>query len=371
MWAATVPTVLTIAPQSSGFYTISVRETKRTTGGDPFTILTGVQPTGVPHVGNYVGAIRPALRLAAAHERSLLFIADYHALNAVHDADALRESTYKVAACWLALGLDPNKTILYRQSDVPEVMELTTILAAVTPKGLMDRSHAYKAAVDKNREEGRDPDADVNMGLYTYPILMAADILAARTDIVPVGRDQVQHMEFTRDIAGYFNNTFSTVFKLPEYRLESGESGGVLPGLDGRKMSKSYGNHIPVFIDGTSRRKLVMKIKTDPEPPEAPKDPDGNLIFLIYRHFGTPEEVSAMAAGFREGGLGYRDAKQALYEALEREFEKPTGTYNDLVADRGRLDKILEEGALRARAIARQTLSDAREAIGLKRLRPL
>jgi tryptophanyl-tRNA synthetase len=346
-------------------------EKRRVMTSEPFTVLTGVQPTGVPHIGNYVGAIRPALRLAAAHERSLLFIADYHALNAVHDPEALRESTYKVAACWLALGLDPDTTILYRQSDIPEIMELVTVLAAVTPKGLMDRSHAYKAAVDRNREEGRDPDADVNMGLYTYPILMAADILAARTDVVPVGKDQVQHMEFTRDIAGYFNNTFGAVFKLPEYRLESGESGGVLPGIDGRKMSKSYGNGIPVFIDDARRRKLVMKIKTDPKPPEAPKEPDENLIYQIFRHFGTSEEVSAMATGFRKGGLGYRDAKQTLYEALEREFEEPTRTYNDYMANRGRLDEILEAGALRARRTARATLSDAREAIGLKRLKPL
>lgn len=341
-----------------------------TTGHSP-TILTGVKPTGAPHIGNYAGAIRPALRLAASHERSFLFIADYHALNAVHDPGALRETTYEVAACWLALGLNPDKTIIYRQSDVPEIMELVTILAAVTPKGLMDRSHAYKAAVEKNREEGRDPDADVNMGLYTYPLLMAADILSARTDVVPVGKDQVQHMEFARDIAGYFNRVFRPVFDLPEHRLESGDSGGLLPGIDGRKMSKSRGNHIPIFIDGEKRRKLVMRIVTDSKPPEAPKDPRENLVFQMYRHFGTPQEVHRMAEGLEKGGLSYRDAKERLYEALEREFEEPTRLYNGLMEDRARLDGILETGAGRARPIARETLSAAREAVGLKPLKPL
>ena len=225
-------------------------------------ILTGVKPTGAPHIGNYIGAIKPALALSLRHEKSYLFIADYHALNAVHDPKVLRQDTYEVAACFLSLGLDPNKTVFYRQSDIPEIFEIVTLLSAVTPKGLMDRSHAYKSAKDKNREEGRDdPDHGVNMGLYTYPLLMAADILMAQTDIVPVGKDQVQHIEFTRDMAGYFNNTFDQVFKLPEYQLEKG--GALLPGIDGRKMSKSYNNHIPVFMEANARRKLVMKIVTD------------------------------------------------------------------------------------------------------------
>lgn len=334
--------------------------------GKDKTILTGVKPTGAPHIGNYIGAIRPALRLSAEHAKSYLFIADYHALNAVYDPEALKEDSYQVAACWLALGLDPAKTILYRQSDIPEIPELVTILSAVTPKGLMDRSHAYKASVDKNNEEGRDPDANVNMGLYTYPLLMAADILIAQTDIVPVGKDQVQHIEFARDMAGYFNNTFSPVLKLPEYRLEAG--GAVLPGIDGRKMSKSYGNHIPVFIDSKPRRKLVMKIVTDSKTPDEPKDPDENLIFQLFTPFGTEAEVKEMREAFEKGGMGYGDAKQKLYEALEREFEKPTALYNELMADRKKLDAILEEGADRARKITRETLSLAREAIGLKPL---
>lgn len=334
------------------------------------TVLTGVKPTGAPHIGNYIGAIRPALRLAAEHGRSYLFIADYHALNAVQDAKALREDSYQVAACWLALGLNPEKTVLYRQSDIPEIFELTTILSAVTPKGLMDRSHAYKAAVDRNKEEGRDPDADVNMGLYTYPILMAADILVAQTDIVPVGKDQVRHIEFTRDMAGYFNNAFKkNVFKLPNYQLESGVAGAILPGIDGRKMSKSYGNHIPVFIDSAARRKLVMKIVTDSKRPEEPKTPDDNVIFQLYSHFATPEETLGMRSAFEKGGMGYGDAKQQLYTVLEREFEKPTEIYKEYMANRRKLDEMLEAGAERARKVARETVSAAREAVGLNRLK--
>lgn len=330
------------------------------------TILTGVKPTGAPHIGNYIGAIRPALRLAASHEKSYLFIADYHALNAVYDPKVLKEDSYQVAACWLALGLDPEKTVLYRQSDIAEIPELVTILSAVTPKGLMDRSHAYKASVDKNREEGRDPDADVNMGLYTYPLLMAADILIANTDIVPVGKDQVQHIEFARDMAGYFNNTFKPVLKLPEYQLEAG--GALLPGIDGRKMSKSYGNHIPVFMDSAARRKLVMKIVTDSKLPAEPKNPDENIIFQIYAMMAKPDEIAAMKEAFLKGGMGYGDAKQKLYDVLEREFEKPTAIYNELMANRKKIDDILDAGADRARKVTRETLSKVREAIGLRPL---
>lgn len=329
-------------------------------------VLTGVKPTGTPHVGNYVGAIRPVLRLAQNYKRSFLFIADYHALNAVRDAKEMRENNRIVAATYLAAGLDPDKTVFYRQSDIPELFEITTILAAVTPKGLMDRSHAYKAAMDKNREEGRDdPDHGVNMGLYTYPILMAADILAMKTDIVPVGKDQVQHIEFARDMAGYFNNAFGEVLKLPEYQLEAAQ-GALLPGLDGRKMSKSYNNYIPIFMDSAARRKLVMKIVTDSKKPEEPKDPDGNVIFQLYQHVATPDEVVAMRNAFLAGGMGYGDAKQKLFEALERAFEEPSKRYQEFMADTARLDRLLDEGAKKARPIARATLSAMREAVGLR-----
>jgi tryptophanyl-tRNA synthetase len=331
------------------------------------TILTGVKPTGAPHIGNYVGAIRPALALAETHARSFLFIADYHAINAVRDPRALREDVHQVAACWLACGLDPEKTVFYRQSDVPEGFEIETILTSVTPKGLMDRAHAYKAAVDKNRAEGRDADHDVNMGLYTYPILMAADILQMDADIVPVGKDQVQHIEFARDMAGYFNNAYKRpVFKLPEARIE--KTGAVLPGADGRKMSKSYGNHIPVFMETGARRKLVMKIATDSKRPEEPKNPEESAIFQLYTHFGTEEEVRTMRAAFENGGMGYGDAKQLLADALERAFAEPTRIYSDYMADRKKIDALLDAGAEKARKVARETLNRAREAIGLRKL---
>lgn len=333
------------------------------------TILTGVKPTGAPHIGNYIGAIRPMLRLAAENEKSFLFIADYHALNAVHDPKALRQDTYEVAATYLACGLNPARTVFYRQSDISEIFELTTLLTAVTPKGLMDRSHAYKASVDKNKEAGKDVDADINMGLYTYPILMAADILMAQTDIVPVGKDQVQHVEFARDIAGYFNNTFKTpVFKLPVHQLEKGALGAILPGIDGRKMSKSYGNHIPVFMESDARRKLVMKILSGSQLPAEPKNPDESVIFQIYSSFAPDADVQAMREAFEKGGMGYGDAKQKLFEALEAAFEKPTAIYNEYMADHKKIDDLLAAGAEKARKVAKETLSRARETAGLRAL---
>lgn len=330
------------------------------------TILTGVKPTGAPHIGNYIGALRPALHLAATHKKSYLFIADYHALNAVRDPKVLREDGYQVAACWMALGLNTEKTFFYRQSDVPEIFELMTLLSAVTPKGLMDRALSYKAAVDKNREAGRDVDADVNMGLYTYPLLMAADILMAQTDIVPVGKDQVQHIEFARDIAGYFNNTFGHVFTLPEYQLE--KEGSLLPGIDGRKMSKSYNNHIPVFIDSAARRKLVMKIVTDSKLPAEPKNPDENVIFQLYSSFATTDEIKAMRNAFEKGGMGYGDAKLELLEVLERGFEEPTKRYHNFMENKTLIDAVMAYGADHARTIANETLSEARKAVGLNPL---
>ena len=330
------------------------------------TILTGVKPTGAPHLGNYVGAIRPAIKLVDGAEKSFLFIADYHALNAVRDPEALRQDGYQVAATWLALGVDPATTVFYRQSDIPEIFELTTALMAVTPKGLMDRSHAYKASVDKNRADNRDDDADVNMGLYTYPILMAADILCMRAHLVPVGKDQVQHIEFARDIAGYFNNAYQDELVLPEYQIE--KAGAAIPGLDGRKMSKSYGNHIPVFMDNKKRQKLIMKIVTDSKLPEEPKDPDENTIFQLYTHFASDADVAAMRDAFVKGGMGYGDAKKLLASAVEEALAEPSRLYEEYMADLPKLDKILDEGAARARAVARKTVSDVRVAVGLKPL---
>lgn len=333
------------------------------------TILTGVKPTGMPHLGNYLGAILPAIQQASTGDagKSFLFIADYHALNAVYDATALRHDTYEVAACWLALGLNPAHTVLYRQSDISEIFELTTALTAVTPKGLMDRSHAYKASVDKNKADGNDVDLGVNMGLYTYPILMAADILAMKADIVPVGHDQTQHIEFARDIAGYFNNTFKKpVLKLPEGMIQKQEL--TIVGLDGRKMSKSYGNHIPLFMEAGARQKLIMKIVTDSKLPAEPKDADSNTIFKLYQFFASPDEVATMRKAFETGGMGYGDAKKLLATAVEKALEKPTAIYNDYMADKAKLDAILDEGAEKARKLARSTLSEVRETVGLKRL---
>jgi tryptophanyl-tRNA synthetase len=332
------------------------------------TILSGIKPTGAPHLGNYIGMIRPALKLAAEHEKSYLFIADYHALNMMRDPEALKLHSYEIAACFLALGLDPDKTVFYRQSDVPEEFELVTLLTSVVPKGLMDRAHAYKAAKDKNTEAGRDPDADVNMGLYTYPILMAMDIMQMQADIVPVGKDQVQNVEFARDMAGYFNNAFAPVFKLPEYKLEK-ETAAVLPGIDGRKMSKSYSNYIPVFAESKARRKLVMKIVTDSKLPAEPKNPDESIIFKLYSQFAGDNEVADLRGAFEKGGMGYGDAKQKLFESLELTFEKPTQIYNDYMADLRKIDDLLAAGADKARKVAKETLSAAREAVGLKGLR--
>lgn len=331
------------------------------------TVLTGVQATGMPHLGNYIGAIRPALQKAAHEGKSFLFIADYHALNSVRNAAALTRDTYEVAACWLALGLDPAQTVFYRQSDIPEIFELTTALMAVTPKGLMDRSHAYKAAKDKNDAEGRDVDAGVNMGLYTYPILMAADILSMRAHIVPVGHDQTQHIEFARDIAGYLNNTFKPVLVQPEGLIQP--QSATVQGLDGRKMSKSYGNHIPLFIEPKARQKLIMKIVTDSKLPADPKDPETSTIFQLYSYFAPDADVAAMRAAFVAGGMGYGDAKKLLAATVEEALAEPSRIYSDYMADLPKLDAILAEGAEKARAVARATLSDVRQAVGLKPLK--
>lgn len=327
-------------------------------------ILTGVKPTGAPHVGNYVGAIRPALALTASAQKSYLFVADYHALNAVHDPVALRRDSYEVAATFLALGLDPARTVFYRQSDVPEIFELTQLLVSVTPKGLMDRAHAYKAAMDKNREAGHDDvDRGVNMGLYTYPLLMAADILIMNATTVPVGKDQVQHVEFARDMAGYFNNTYAQVLALPKHKIQ--DNAAAIPGLDGRKMSKSYNNHIPLFIDGAARKKLVMKIITDSKLPAEPKDPDSNTIYQLYTQFAPADKVAEMRDAFIKGGMGYGDAKKLLAEAVETALAEPSEKFNALMADTKQIDDILRDGAARARAVARETLNRARDAAGL------
>ena len=328
-------------------------------------VLTGIKPTGTLHLGNYVGAMKPALKLVNNADDCFLFVADYHALNALRDKQQLRDYSYQIAAAYLALGLDTEKVTFYRQSDIPEIFELTTILSAITPKGHMNRAHAYKAMIDKNTELGKkDVDEGVNMGLYTYPILMAADILIADADLVPVGKDQFQHVEIARDIAGSFNHLFGDTFVLPEHYVQ--DHAATIPGQDGRKMSKSYNNIIPLFEAPKRRKKMIMKIVTDSKLPEEPKDPDESTIYSLYLHFATEAEASEMRKAFEEGGMGYGDAKKLLAEVVERELADPTERYNEWMADTQKIDELLAEGAEKARHVTRKTLNRVRESIGMK-----
>ncbi|RMF19153.1 MAG: tryptophan--tRNA ligase, partial [Candidatus Dadabacteria bacterium] len=291
--------------------------------------LTGIKPSGELHLGNYLGAIEPALELANEYD-AYYFIADYHALTTVRDPAALRRQIDELAATWLALGLDPERVVFYRQSDIPEVFELFWMLACIAPKGMLNRAHAYKAAVDRNLEEGLDRDHDVNAGLYNYPILMAADILAFDTDIVPVGQDQKQHLEMTRDLAGSFNTLYGETLHIPEPLIR--DQVKTIPGTDGRKMSKSYGNTIPIFAPPKQLRKKVMSIVTDSKGIDEPKDPDQCNLFAIYQHFAPPEAVAETRRKYVEGGLGYGYLKQELFELLEARFGDQRERYFELLA---------------------------------------
>ncbi len=326
--------------------------------------LTGIKPTGTPHLGNWLGAIRPGLALAERPDtRAVYFIADYHALNQVSDPVALRQMTYEVAATWLAFGLDPERTLIYRQSDVPEIFELNWILACVTSKGWMNKAHAYKAAVDRNQESGEtDSDAGINMGLYGYPVLMAADILLFDSDLVPVGKDQVQHVELARDMAQRLNHLYGDVLTLPQAFVT--EQVQLIPGLDGRKMSKSYDNVIPLFASAKQLRKIIGRIVTDSTPPEAPKDPESSHIFQIYRAVATPEQTESLAARYATG-IGWGDAKQVLFDVLDAALDPARTRYEALMANPAELDAVLATGAARARIVAAQTLSRVRAAIGI------
>jgi tryptophanyl-tRNA synthetase len=326
-------------------------------------VLTGVKPTGTLHIGNYFGAIKPALRLMEKYE-ARFFIADYHALNAVKDAGELKNAIRGIAAGWLAAGLDPEQVIFYRQSCVPETFELATILAAFTPKGLMNRAHAYKAAVQQNLEKNEDCDAGINMGLFTYPVLMAADILLFDADIVPVGRDQTQHIEMAQDIAGAINfNYKKNLLKIPEAMVQ--EDVAVVPGIDGRKMSKSYGNIIPLFSSAGELRKLIMHIVTNSQGVDEPKDPDASQIFALYKLFATGEEQLALSTRYREGGMGWGEAKEELFRVANRELSPLREHFNEFVSDNKKLDLILAEGSEKARAIASGTIKRLRKAIGI------
>jgi tryptophanyl-tRNA synthetase len=315
--------------------------------------LSGIQPSGQLHLGNYFGAIREHVNLQEEGE-AFYFIANYHALTSLRNAEQLRQNTFDTAVTYLSCGLDPERAYLFRQSDVPEVTELTWLLMVVTPMGLLQRAVSFKDKV----ERGIAADA----GLFTYPVLMAADILAPQADVVPVGRDQVQHVEMTRDIAGAFNQAFGPVFKIPEYRL--GEAPYV-PGTDGGKMSKSYGNTIDIFASGAALKKVVMSIKTDSKTVEDPKDPDTCNVFQIYALMATEAEREELAGRYRQGGMGYGEAKKLLLEKIETHFAPIRARREVWQGNPDRVEAVLQAGASRARSEARKTLDAARRACGL------
>jgi tryptophanyl-tRNA synthetase len=325
--------------------------------------LTGIKPTGMPHIGNYLGAIKPALDLAEDYE-SRYFIADYHALNAIKAKEELKNMTYEVAASWLACGLKPGKSLIYKQSDIPETFELTIMLAAFTPKGLMNRAHAYKAKVDENINKKEDPDANINMGLFTYPILMAADILLFDSDVVPIGKDQKQHLEMTADIAESVNKNYKKeLFKIPAAKM--GKNTQYIVGIDGRKMSKSYDNTIEMFLPEKKLRKKIMKIVTKPESIEAKKDPDTCNVFELYKLFATKKQQSGLADKYRAGGMAYSCAKQQLFEVMN-EFLKPMRKkYEYYMNNKDEIDEILKTGAIKAREIAKKKIKFLRKEIGI------
>ncbi len=324
--------------------------------------LTGIKPTGQPHIGNYLGMIKPALELAENYQ-ALYFIADYHALTTVRNPKELTYLTHQVTATWLALGLNPDEVIFYRQSDIPEVFELSWILACFTPKGLLNRAHAYKALADENIAAGRQADKNINAGLFTYPVLMAADILLFGTHLVPVGLDQQQHLEITRDIASTFNKNYGHIFTIPQAVIR--ENVRTIPGTDGRKMSKSYNNVIPIFAPPNQIRKPVMRIVTDSKRPEDPKEPDTCNIFAIYQHFADTHAITAKRERYRNGGLAYGEMKKELFALLDTTFSDKRNRYNDLMKNPQALNTVLEKGAEKARDIAAPILAKVRKAIGV------
>ena len=333
-------------------------------------ILTGITTTGTPHLGNYAGAIRPAVVASrAADADSFYFLADYHALIKCDDPQRIQQSRLEIAATWLAAGLDADRVTFYRQSDIPEIPELTWLLTCVAGKGLLNRAHAYKASVDRNVEQGEDPDAGVTMGLFSYPVLMAADILMFNAHKVPVGRDQIQHVEMARDIAQRFNHLFGNgkeLFTLPEAQIE--ESVATLPGLDGRKMSKSYDNTIPLFASAKELKATIARIVTDSKLPGEPKNPDESHLVTLYQAFATPEQLAEFRSDLL-AGLAWGEAKQRLFQLLDGELAEARERYHTLIAKPGDLEDILQVGAAKARRIATPFLGELREAVGLRNFR--
>ena len=329
-------------------------------------VLTGITTTGTPHIGNYVGAIHPAVAASRARDvESFFLVADYHSLVKGQDADLVAESTLEIAASWLATGLD-TESIFYRQSDIPEIMELAWILTCMTAKGLMNRAHAYKAAVVENEAgDNKDPDKGITMGLFSYPVLMAADILIFRANKIPVGKDQIQHVEMARDIARRFNHHFGELLVLPEAVI--GDDTAVLPGLDGRKMSKSYGNIIPLFSEEKKLRKLIMRIKTNSQELGEPKDPDESALFSIYSAFASADETEQMRARYAKG-IAWGEMKAALFEYINEHLSSSRDEYRRLMAAPDHVESVLQQGAERAREISVPVLAEIRDAVGIRRL---
>lgn len=331
-------------------------------------VLTGITTTGAPHLGNYVGAIRPAIQASqSANVQSFYFLADFHALIKCQDPDLVHQSTREIAATWLALGLDTDNAIFYRQSDVPEIPELCWTLTCMAAKGLMNRAHAYKASVDANLEAGEDPDFGITMGLYSYPILMAADILMFNANKVPVGRDQIQHIEMARDIAARFNHHYGEHFVLPEAQVDDNVN-AVLQGLDGRKMSKSYGNTIPLFLPEKQLKKSINKILTNLLEPGQAKDPDTSPVFQIWQAFATPEQTAQMRQQFAEG-IAWGEAKKQLFELINDQLGEAREKYESLLANPAHIEEVLQKGAAKARAYSQPLLEKVREAVGIRKIK--
>jgi tryptophanyl-tRNA synthetase len=330
-------------------------------------VLTGITTTGTPHLGNYVGAIKPAIEASrtGAGGRSFYFLADYHALVKCFEPERVHRSTLEIAATWLALGLDTSTSIFYRQSDIPEIPELTWLLTCASAKGLLNRAHAYKAQVADNEAAGQDPDYGVTMGLFCYPVLMAADILLFNAHDVPVGRDQIQHLEMARDIAARFNHRYGEHFVLPEARVD--DFVATLPGTDGRKMSKSYDNTIPLWLPEKKLRKAIMKIVTNSQVPGEPKDPDSASVYAIYAAFAGPEQRASMRQAFADG-IGWGEVKQQLFELVNAELAAPRERYEALINDPQKIEQELKLGAERAREVATPFIRQLREAVGIRTL---
>jgi tryptophanyl-tRNA synthetase len=329
--------------------------------------LTGITTSGTPHLGNYVGSIRPSVRASLqSGVQSFYFLADYHALIKIDDPARIQRSTLEIAASWLACGLDPQRVVFYRQSDVPEIPELTWFLSCVLGKGVLNRAHAYKAAVDKNTAAGVDADADVNVGLFMYPVLMGADILMFNAHKVPVGRDQVQHIEMARDMANCFNHRYGPHFVTPEAAIE--DNVATLPGLDGRKMSKSYDNTIALFVPRPQLQKLIASIVTDSKAPGEPKSTEGSALFQIYQAFASAAETEALKVAFANG-IAWGEAKDIVFERIDQEIAPMRESYEALINDPAKIEVILKAGADKARAIATPFMAELRHAVGLRDLR--